>query len=493
MNSENDSPGSPVSFSAHLLHLRRVHFGIVVITTGILVVSAVDPTSSLNTAASELVAINQTIRELEKHPDWLSNFVKDQITSSSSLSFSRLEEDSYGCRDHLGRENFFDFSSLSRSCAGDRYFYTEADGVPDDTPSSVAASGVITQRQNTNEWRRMRVIADGGQFSKFYRLSEFKTAWDQLALSTSIHVVLEIAPRVLVFDAPEHSYLPWATEDGLFFRAETYEGPRGRWLNYSGAPGPIQRITSIQNTTSFWHGFRDWQKIPTDASLPERDLGNFTYAEVVEQICERPGSNPSVCRVFVLPVRVQQFSLDDQEHLIQIAQQSNPSMAVRTGTFAVSFPELNAVTQNVDSLPMERLLDHLDSMSQMSGLNFSAFGITVPGNAVVSFGPIFVLVVCLYFLLHARQFNRISRGQPFTRDFPWIGLYGGLFAGLATIGSIALYPIVACVFLLIRYGVFSQDPTMGALWPILANLAVAAISVGNFIEVARLRTRNAPN
>ena len=37
----------------------------------------------------------------------------------------------------------------------------------------------------------------------------------------------------------------------------------------------------------------------------------------------------------------------------------------------------SAIPQNVDGLPIEQLVDHLDSMSQMSGLNFSAFGITV--------------------------------------------------------------------------------------------------------------------
>lgn len=146
-----------------------------------------------------------------------------------------------------------------------------------------------------------------------------------------------------------------------------------------------------------------------------------------------------------IPVRLERHSVDYQRDVV-----SELHLAWRPGIFRDSFPDLSqyVLDREVESssfhqlaVALEGLVDNVDSDSPP----LPVFGIGIPVGVLLSWGPMLLIVIQLYFLLHYRRFvRRVSSGGDVV-TVPWIGIYEDRTSKLVFALSIIALPVIASI------------------------------------------------
>lgn len=128
----------------------------------------------------------------------------------------------------------------------------------------------------------------------------------------------------------------------------------------------------------------------------------------------------------------EQFILDNQAYL---------SSKWQLGSFNDVFPELSIYTNAMlQGLPIKSLKTKLSEETYDSNQNFSVFGIDIPAFAVGTVGPLILICIIIYFLIHLQYFISIEKFKNIKTNIPWIALYSGLVSKIFTLISTAILP-----------------------------------------------------
>lgn len=134
---------------------------------------------------------------------------------------------------------------------------------------------------------------------------------------------------------------------------------------------------------------------------------------------------------------------DELEFPVQklIANHDKIDARWRPGKFNDTFPELSALTKNLDSLTIDQVSDLLKRDEEQARQSFEIFGAKFPSEILGIWGIVILLSIQLYQWLHLRNFIYLNSSNE-KIDFPWIALYRGFIPKVVTIFSACLLPII---------------------------------------------------
>ncbi|OGF65710.1 MAG: hypothetical protein A2Y62_10380 [Candidatus Fischerbacteria bacterium RBG_13_37_8] len=150
--------------------------------------------------------------------------------------------------------------------------------------------------------------------------------------------------------------------------------------------------------------------------------------------------------VFYLPVRTEEiYSAIDGQKVLMGERFLNKW---RRGSFQHSFPELSKIASNFQDLSIRQLESMLDDRIERSGEPLSVFGIRLPPEETTRWGIFILVAVQLYFYIHLVAFERHIKDK---HDDPswevaWIGLYSLTASRVLSFISACLIPFVVASF-----------------------------------------------
>jgi len=112
----------------------------------------------------------------------------------------------------------------------------------------------------------------------------------------------------------------------------------------------------------------------------------------------------------------------------------------RQGTFAEAFPELNAITKGRQAATYRVWDDSLRDEIIRTSDAFEAFGLKIPSQATALWGSLLVLGVQLYMLTHLIELARKIEPSDPGWEVAWIGIYQRRLAKVLFVGSTVLLP-----------------------------------------------------
>jgi hypothetical protein len=155
-----------------------------------------------------------------------------------------------------------------------------------------------------------------------------------------------------------------------------------------------------------------------------------------------------------------------------------------SGSFDHSFPELNKITRNFQTLEIDKFDPILEAEQNRNGESFEAFGVKFPAEATTRWGVLIILAVQLYFWIHLRELSQKLQPGDAGWEVAFIGMYTSLPSRIVYFISSCILPVLAVSALGIR-GLAIGDYQ----WPFWASLT-CGIAVS--IALAGVIWRSAP-
>lgn len=194
--------------------------------------------------------------------------------------------------------------------------------------------------------------------------------------------------------------------------------------------------------------------------IPERDRPSFESRGMISPILVYEGlvklnSRAHGTQRYLLTIPVEGIAvvpLDGQSALAHKA-----GAAWHHGIFQDSFFELHKRTTgypSIDLVSLERIL--ATDASKASSETLNLFGVPLPAGLATVFGPLLLLCVQLYLVVHLLQLHGKIRPDDPGWDVAWIGMYQSAFGRAVAGASLCLLPTAAVVALVLR-GVHVSD------------------------------------
>jgi hypothetical protein len=224
----------------------------------------------------------------------------------------------------------------------------------------------------------------------------------------------------------------------------------------------------------------DWKyesyiDLPANAKITQTVRMNFTDRKVLE--AANPSlkrayigyilADENSSLMLILPVAEVEHDLDVQSVLINAA-----SSHWRHGKFETAFAELNDITSGLQDLDLSSLEKNVRKQAERSAESFAAFGIKFPIELAAAWGIPIVLVIQTYLLLHLREFRSLG-DQGKSKAVAWIALYDSLLAQLIFTTSALLLPVVT-ILLLSRKVIWYEKPDIWHGFGVLILLSISA-------------------
>lgn len=115
----------------------------------------------------------------------------------------------------------------------------------------------------------------------------------------------------------------------------------------------------------------------------------------------------------------------------------------KTGDFESAFPELAAVSSDLNNIPLKSLPSRLADLQPKGTENIEAVGIKLPSEQVTRWGLVVLLAAQFYFWLHLHEFSLKVDGTSPGLDVAWIGVYRSRAALCVNVVSACAIPVVA--------------------------------------------------
>lgn len=156
---------------------------------------------------------------------------------------------------------------------------------------------------------------------------------------------------------------------------------------------------------------------------------------------------------------------------IQSALLKNKRRQIEGKPFADAFPELNRYAAMLRERKIEEVDTYLNGLVDVSEDSLEVFGVGIRSGNIRRFGPLVLLVVQVYLLLHFRHLRQRFESILRDIDVPWIGLYPDLMSRIAFIVTVVLVPPAVAFVLLSSQGLDMYIVCLGGL-----TIAVAVAS-----------------
>jgi hypothetical protein len=143
--------------------------------------------------------------------------------------------------------------------------------------------------------------------------------------------------------------------------------------------------------------------------------------------------------------------------------------------FHDQFREVDELTTGFQDLDFKHLRNILELQEKNSQEVFEAFGIKFPIESTTRWGLVIILAIQLYFLIHLIELKKKDYSSP---DIAWIGVYAGTLPKSLFFSTTVALPIAAVALLSVKVGLglsHAGNITLGASAAILATvLAVSS-------------------
>jgi hypothetical protein len=116
-----------------------------------------------------------------------------------------------------------------------------------------------------------------------------------------------------------------------------------------------------------------------------------------------------------------------------------------TGTFRASFYDLDEASREYRSLPLDRVSKLLSDENTKGSEVFEAFGMKFPAGQITLWGDILLLSVQLYFLVYLRQLSGNLKPDDAGWDVPWIGMNSSGTSKAMSFMSFAVLPVANAI------------------------------------------------
>jgi hypothetical protein len=117
------------------------------------------------------------------------------------------------------------------------------------------------------------------------------------------------------------------------------------------------------------------------------------------------------------------------------------------GEFAETFPDLSKFAKGIESLRFRQLESYLERLRSEVRPPVQLFGAAIPGESLRKWGPVVLIAIQLYFLLHLRRYNRLFQSSGSSTRFAWIGIYEDPISRLVFGLSITALPLVTIMII----------------------------------------------
>jgi len=179
---------------------------------------------------------------------------------------------------------------------------------------------------------------------------------------------------------------------------------------------------------------------------------------------------------FILPVR--QFKEVGYDGHRIITQQFPRWRQNDRRFFKDAFPELADVYEPFKDVPISSAANILQAESKRTGDAFEAAGLKIPADMAVRCGVLLVLGVQLYMLIHLREFgSRLDREAGF--EVAWIGVYVSRLARLMLFSSLLVLPACTVVLLSVRALTMTEHSRLA--WAALIASNAASLALAYFL------------
>ncbi|MBS0417716.1 MAG: hypothetical protein JSR66_08380 [Proteobacteria bacterium] len=159
----------------------------------------------------------------------------------------------------------------------------------------------------------------------------------------------------------------------------------------------------------------------------------------------------------------------------------------RTGPFDSAFRELAVASRDNETISITDALHRMVDSQSKGEQTVEAMGLKIPAPELTRWGVILIVCVQIYFWLHLRQFSRRIKSHSPGLGVAWIGVYGSTLAMVTTLLSACLLPAATLTILLRRilYEFFSISDIDAASW---AAILISLVGCGlTLITAASLR------
>ena len=466
--------------------------------------SFMDTSGSLASAYRDLGHINELVQEVQINEHWLDDYLDAASNAAATPASSIARPPDTVTLTGLTTEQRMPFRIDLPLYYRWPYIYPR----PDELMTGELTPFDEVERRPTNTgvsdaFPRYRLPHQSYQIQS---LSDFIRLWDLLLATPLVHLIADVSSSVLVFynhGRPLNIVGPpirraellddWLTDPRL-----VRDSLRSQWIPGSDQEllGSIFRNVDRSAITDVHPGVFlrvvDWTTLPNVGPVPRVVLSReFQYVRVIDFLCDDP--DDAVCLRVLLPLAIVPFRINGQRHLVELLRESIPNLSWREGAFAEVFPELHSNTTFLSDLRFEDLLAHFQQERRRNGDRLDVFGLSIPSSAIDYWGPLFVVMLMLYFYLHLVKFNSISKSRPDVFAFPWIGFYAHPAAYWTLTVSVVAYPSAVSVYLAIQRDIFSLPVIPANVWLAFLVLLTGALAVSNYRELERLRadTRSA--
>jgi hypothetical protein len=408
-------------------HLRTVHFALIAVCLGLIVLSFFPSKTQIKTAAAQAEEI------LYAHNHWDSSLLSRAIDQNPQVkhysgNFLPFQQGKY----HVGQ-------------------YADQSSVLTTSVTLAATSGSQMSKLRfifgaNHEWRVLETeLPSPLGVPRSYRPSEkltppasikdFRLMWNQS--NSGFKVVI-----------------PWSIPSAC--RVESRHGASG-----ASAALPKCSIATDRSDVSVTEMHFSGHAMFNPPNLPlteetEESFGTFVVDPSSEHFSVE------------IPVRV----IDTSVELNSLLVKQFPKWKDKGGlTFEDAFRELVAVDKPFENADLESARNILEAEADREGDVFEAVGMKVPADVAVRFGFLFVLALQLYMWIHLREFgSRLEREPGF--EVAWIGVYKSAPAQTVFRFSILYLPWVTITVL--GYNRIHNRSQNRLLWWLIVIAAVIA-------------------
>lgn len=372
------------------MHLRTVHFTLVVIALALVSATVLSQPHALLRARSDLALIDQAQQNLNK--GWLSEYCDDYLI--------------------------------------DRVEGIHLDGAPlfVHVDQFQGTRSVVFEGYPGTLWTLPRTSTQ-----KNRTIGEFVTVWNELSEPYAAEIPYEFEAQVYVRDTT-------VTER----HKGRYKGEYSATNAFSGSE--VIQLESGESENLFrLRPYKLRRDVKEAIGLPTYDLDWAYYAE----------SNDVAVEV---PVKTHQVPIEG----IQTALLGHQRKGVERKRFDEAFPELHRYAAVLSKSEVPEVRSYLNGLMDVSEGSIKVFGVGIEAGNIRRYGPLVLLIVQVYLLLHLRHFcSRFGR-LAHDVDVPWIGLYQDGISRLAFVITVVVIPPTVAVALLSSRGFDEYTVPVGA-------------------------------
>ena len=143
--------------------------------------------------------------------------------------------------------------------------------------------------------------------------------------------------------------------------------------------------------------------------------------------------------------------------------------------FKDAFYELDQATMGFQDLDFDHIKQILQQNEKNSKEAFQAFGVTFPIETTTKWGTLIIIVIQFYFLLHFMEYRK--KRILTTPDVAWIGVYASPGARFLFLTTALALPVGVIIFVCIKAGLLPDMPVRNRIFCVITDLASFTFSL----------------